>query len=134
MGYARRLGVIHRRTVRFQGDSWRIDDELLGRGSHEIAIRWRLAPGEWANCEGAWNATLANRQLATIRVDAPSLAQAVATGELAPRPAGWESLYYGEKTPCPSLVAAGVVVLPYKITTEVTFQDAALPTGSSKHD
>jgi len=40
--------VIHRRLVeKLSSDGWKIKDELLGDGNHDLILRWHLPWGEW---------------------------------------------------------------------------------------
>ena len=116
-GYSRLPGrVVHRRTVERKGDVWVITDDLLGAGEHEITLRWRLCPADWKYTDGIWQATVAGTDLA-IAVKAPWDGQMV-SGQKAPAE-GWESLYYGCKTPTPTLLCRGRSTLPVRLTTWV---------------
>lgn len=116
-GYRRLPGrVVHRRTVHRQGDAWTITDDLLGAGEHEVALRWRLCPADWQNTDGLWHAAVGGTDLA-IAVRAPWGCQLLAGQQ--PPPEGWESLYYGRKTPAPTLLCRGRSPLPLRLTTWV---------------
>ena len=44
-GYAERLGIVHRRRIEHTASELVIEDALLGRGTHHVAIQFPLAPG-----------------------------------------------------------------------------------------
>ena len=75
------------RQVEPDGRQWRVTDRLDGP-FHHATLRWRLAPGDWRlTADGV------EGPAASIRVTGtPRLEQ------------GWESLAYGEVSPCPVLV------------------------------
>lgn len=114
-GYSRLTGqVIHRRTINRHGDNWRIVDDLVGAGEHEVALRWRLCPGQWRNEEGRWRAAVAGTDL-VIAVRSPWGSRLV-TGQESP-PEGWESLRYGCKEPAPTILCQGRSHLPLRLIT-----------------
>lgn len=87
-----RRGNRHARAVRRAGRTWLVEDRVSG-GFARLALRWRLAPGEWrAAVDGAAGpmARLA------VSADAP-LSCALEQG--------WESPAYGDVRPAPVLVA-----------------------------
>lgn len=86
-------GHRHARAVSVRGREWLVRDEVSGP---EPTLRWRLGPGAWRlTPDGAQGpAHIA------ITADAPLAIT------LEP---GWESLAYGQVSPCPVLVARGAV-------------------------
>ena len=63
-GYRRLPGrVVHRRSILRAVDTYIIVDDLLGSGSHELALRWRLAPLDWRRDGQQWRATVDGREL-----------------------------------------------------------------------
>ncbi|MHB8865396.1 MAG: alginate lyase family protein [Pirellulaceae bacterium] len=115
--------VTHRRTITRMGDSYTIRDTLSSSGPHTARIRWRLFDACWIQDpqdSHTWTADL-NGQVFEIKISVathgaaasaagpqePDLNRTIAVewycGNDSP-PAGWESLYYGEKSPSPTLV------------------------------
>ncbi len=87
-------GRCHRRAVRAEGREWQVRDWLQGRYAQAI-LRWRLAPIPWRLLADG-----AESEAARITITADT-ALAVTLEQ------GWESLAYGEVSPCPVLVARG---------------------------
>jgi hypothetical protein len=85
-------GNRHARTVRREGRCWRVEDRVSG-GFARIALRWRLAPGEWRATADGVEGPMAR---IAVSADAP-LACALEPG--------WESPAYGAVRPAPVLVA-----------------------------
>ncbi len=80
------------RRVAVQGAEWRVED-TVGGPFRALALRWRLAPGDWALTESG---VAGPRARLAISADAPlqlALEQ------------GWESLAYGQVSAAPVLVA-----------------------------
>jgi len=87
-------GRRHSRAVQAEGRAWRVCDWLAGRYA-QATLRWRLAPMAWRLLPDG-----AESQAARITITADT--RLVVTLEQ-----GWESLAYGEVSPCPVLVARG---------------------------
>ncbi|HEY1598580.1 MAG TPA: alginate lyase family protein [Pirellulales bacterium] len=119
-GYRRLTGrVVHRRSIVRILDTYIIVDDLLGSDEHELALRWRLAPAEWQDRSGAWQAEIEGQQL-VLRVVAPAgFATRLYRGEEGAAPEGWESLYYADKQPVPTIVTRGQASLPVRMVTVV---------------
>lgn len=105
-GY-RRLNdpVTHRRRIELDKRTrvLTVTDELLCRGEHEVEMFWHF--GEAWQIDGTgqqFEARCENRRV-NMELDA-GMRSVVFYGD-ASRPAGWLSRRYGEKTPCPTLVA-----------------------------
>jgi hypothetical protein len=126
-GYRRLPGrVVHRRSILRAVDTYVIVDDLLGSGSHEVALRWRLAPFDWHEENGAWRAPLKNGDVALRTISPVGLATEMCRGAEGARPEGWESLYYAERTAVPTLVTRGKVTLPVRLVTIVGPIDAGI--------
>jgi len=124
-GYLPR-GVVHRRTVRQEGQSYTITDELSGTGDHSLALRWHLLPAQWTPGPDGFEA-LADGWRFSVKVSAPQGAtQQIVVGQSDPVE-GWESRYYGRKEPCPTLVIKADTSLPARFVTTVQFIRAAGP-------
>ncbi len=90
-------GRRHSRAVRAEGGrNWLVDDELAGAYT-QATLRWRLAPMPWCLLRDGAESAAAR---ITITADA---------GLTITLEEGWESLAYGEVSPCPVLVARGAV-------------------------
>jgi hypothetical protein len=81
----------HRRTVSVCGDIWRVVDEIDGF-SDKAVLRWRLIPEPWTLC-----GNICDSALAQLRISSTAPLRRL---ELT---AGWESLYYLQKTELPVL-------------------------------
>lgn len=81
-------GRTHARVVEAQGREWRVTDRLEGP-FRRATMRWRLAPGAWRLTDHGVEGPAASIQVS----GAVQLEQ------------GWESLAYGEVSPCPVLLA-----------------------------
>lgn len=126
-GYARLAGrVTHRRSILRIQDSYAVIDDVRGRGRHEAVLRWRLINSEWRERADGWVAE-GPEIAATINVAASTGAEAsLVRGQCDPRPEGWESLYYAEKTAVPSLIARVTGELPLRFITVCSLGDRPL--------
>jgi hypothetical protein len=119
-GYARLPGrVMHRRAICRIDDSYVIIDDVLGAGEHDLALRWRLCPAAWILDGAACSAQLDGRDLTVALASSSGFDIELVSGREQPHPEGWESRYYGEKTPVPTLVAHGRSPLPVRFVTIV---------------
>ena len=98
----------HKRQVQADasGNRWTITDTCTGF-QHQALLRWRLCPGEW-RLEG----TSLIGPMATLQIHCD---QPITRLELA---SGWESRYYGAKTPLPVLEVS-VAQAPAVLTTSI---------------
>jgi hypothetical protein len=111
--------VTHRRRVLWiKPRYWVIVDDLTGAASHEIELRFQLAPIDvtmdrtpWARTRGAAGSGLFIRPFATT-----SLTTEVITGSTTPM-AGWVSRDYGQREPAPVLIYRATTTLPIRIAT-----------------
>jgi len=106
------LGVIHRRELTLSGRSLLIVDRLEGSGSHEIALRFHLAPGAALRYLGdqTWEITRFKRRV-LLRLPA-SLQVQVFYGQ---REGGWFSPSFGEKEPSYTVEGRATLQLPVKM-------------------
>lgn len=120
--------VVHRRTIDRLADSqWCITDELTGTGVHAVTLRWHL-------CDRPTTLQADRMRLlidlpsgsASLSVQTPAgMVMSVDRGTSeSGRIAGWESRYYGERTPRPTVEVSGQCQLPAIFTTRITFQNA----------
>ncbi|MDD4891574.1 MAG: alginate lyase family protein, partial [Phycisphaerae bacterium] len=121
-GY-RRLGVRHRRSVEVaqgSGECYEVTDTITGRGTHDVVLRWRLCDAEWKREGWAWSADMPVG-LVRIALDLPPGFEATLNSGQEDPIEGWESLYYGEKQPAPTLAIRGRPALPATLKTTVSF-------------
>ncbi len=119
-GYRRLPGRIeHRRSVLRHGDSFVIVDDILGQGVHDAVLRWRLLPTEWETMEWGYRARVGDRGLLiSVQASVPCVPQWV-EGSAGGRAEGWESRYYAEKQPVPTLRASVRGELPIRFVTAI---------------
>jgi len=122
--------AVHRRGVLRIDDAFVILDDVLSSAGaagasahwHEITLRWRLCAGEWSRLTDAtaWQCSL-DGQRSTVSVAAPpGFSADLLCGQEQPTPEGWESLYYAEKQPAPTIRVRGSAALPIRLVTVVT--------------
>jgi len=106
-GYDRLAGkVVHRRSIQRDGDSYTIVDDILATdaGPHEVVLRWRLAPGPWRRDGDTWTGQVAGEEWGLTVAGSRAIECRLAAAEESPAVEGWESLYYGQKTPAPTVI------------------------------
>jgi hypothetical protein len=131
-GYRRLPGrVVHRRSILRVDDTYVVVDDVLGSGIHDIALHWRLAPVTWLREDDAWHAAIASEPFAIALTTPSEFRVELVRGKASPQPEGWESRYYAEKEPTPTLVARGRVTLPQRLVTVVGPREAAIRVRSS---
>ena len=133
-GYHRLPSIVtHRRGVLQAGDAWIIIDDLLGADQHELVVRWRLDQGPWRLSESEPGRFASSSDRVTLEVHAAeafaasleSGATRRADGRAAPE--GWESRYYAERTPSPTIVVRAAGKLPRRIVTLIAPAGVELP-------
>jgi len=107
-GYRDYLGASHERRLNVTDGRLRIEDAIAGFEESAI-LHWRLKPGDWTLSGQA--ATLGGLKI-EVRADAP-----ISRVELVE---GWESRYYGQKTPLPVLEVE--VASAGRIVTDITWE------------
>jgi hypothetical protein len=122
-GYLRRFGVIHRRHIAWHPLQrvWIIEDYLQGRGACDAEVLLHLHPDRLVSTiEGG---ALVHGIGYTVRIEMPeSLSpHAVVRGAEDP-PLGWFSPRLGLKIPCHTLLAAGRVHMPARLTTRIIIE------------
>jgi hypothetical protein len=96
-------GNRHARMVRAQGRLWQVEDRVEGP-FRRLALRWRLAPGEWRAAAHGVEGPLAR---IAVRADAPLDLALVE---------GWESPAYGELRRVPVLEARAAAPVSHLLT------------------
>ncbi|MCA9254887.1 MAG: alginate lyase family protein, partial [Phycisphaerales bacterium] len=106
-GYQVRFGIIHRRRIERRGsDAWNIIDTLEGKGPVHATLRWRL-PDQAFTFDPAAQALSMSLSRSQMRLAVIGEGDCVRTIDVLrgvadeASPEGWESLYYGEKSPIP---------------------------------
>ncbi len=126
-GYRRLPGrVVHRRSIARVQDSYIVVDDVTGTGEHEVALRWRLFPADWKDVpmppderQHRWEAEIAGRMIGIAIAASQSTDKRLLCGQETPTPEGWESLYYAEKQPVPTIVARCRAELPVRLVTVI---------------
>jgi hypothetical protein len=121
-GY-RRLAcrALHRRAVLRLGErGWLVVDDVLGRDEVPLRLLWHLADVP-ATLKGrrAELVTSAGPVSILLTADGPPPAVRLARGAVQPRPLGWQSLRYGERTAAPALEVASRGPLPRRFVSLV---------------
>lgn len=117
--------AIHGRTIcRCQDDCWIVIDEIRGRGREHVELFWHLHDAPLALADSRWRLDTAQGPVSFhLACNAPFELRAF-TGEDSTVRAGWESLYYGERTPAPTMRVAVGGPLPVRFITLVGFTSA----------
>jgi asparagine synthase (glutamine-hydrolysing) len=123
-GYTHLPGrVVQRRIICRICDSYVIIDDVNGCYPHDVAMRWRLFPADWQNIRNSWRADIAGRQISLSVLVPESMNCTLLKGQEYPAIEGWESLYYCQKTPAPTLVIKGNISLPIRMVTIVSVDE-----------
>ncbi len=123
-GYLRRIGVLHRRSIYCEDDTWIVVDDLLGGGTHTARAHW-LLPDLPYRLEGSRLELETEFGLfSLIALCSWSAAISLVRGgelisgeALADRSRGWISQYYGEKQPALSFATEASGPLPLRLIT-----------------
>lgn len=119
-GYRRLASrAVHRRCVARIGEGlWLVVDDVLGAGGESARLFWHFAD---AACELAGRvarlALPAGEARVAVACTVPSAGVRLAHGLDGPVRAGWQSLYYGERTATPSLIVEARGELPIRFVT-----------------
>jgi len=117
-GY-RHLGILHRRSVRWQEGSWRVEDHLSGKGTHTVELFWHLAPCRWRwSAVDTLEAEFPGCRL-LIRITAAAALQLRVVEGVESAPQGWYSPRFGQKKANPVLCVNTNEPLPVHIMTEI---------------
>lgn len=111
--------VIHRRSIISKENFWVVVDDIFGSGEHDIDLNWNLFPAVWKRQDDVFSFEKDNNLYSiTILADVESKISLLNGDETAP--AGWESLYYGDKSALPALLVRTKSCLPVKFVTVVS--------------
>ena len=117
-GYCRlRKPVRHRRSILRVDDMYLVVDDLTGDGSHDVTLRWRLRPNtqQGRDLERFSRFSHGDYDVAVFRPEGAAISL-LAGQEVGPY-VGWESLYYGEKRPVPTVCLDWSGCLPLTLVT-----------------
>ena len=110
---------MHRRCINRVGDRYEVVDYVLWLMDWNVALRWRLCPGDWRREGNLFRLQRGEREF-KVSIAAPeSMRVELISGQVEPRIEGWESLYYADRQPVPTIVVAGEVELPLKLKTTI---------------
>jgi asparagine synthase (glutamine-hydrolysing) len=114
--HCRRLRLVDNRE-------WVVTDELAGKGRHRIALRWHLV-------DGSCRLDDTTRQ---VELDVAGMSARLSFDGIEGldinlnrgvsddcRTEGWESVYYSDKCPRPTIIVSGFVQLPQTLLTRIT--------------
>lgn len=109
----------HRRAVVRAGERyWLFVDDVLGRGTERIRLFWHLLDAPY-EVRGSHVALRTEQGAATLAVwcGASAAQFEVVRGRETPPVQGWNSLYYGQRTPAPTVVVEVTAELPRRFVT-----------------
>jgi hypothetical protein len=97
--------VTHRRKIELDKQTRRIvvTDELICKGQHQIEMFWHL--NDLWHVEGSGHSFVALHEKSFVNIELDTAMKSGLFVGDARRPAGWLSRRYGEKQPCPTLIA-----------------------------
>jgi hypothetical protein len=120
-GYTRLPGrVIHRRAICRIDDTYIVLDDVLGTGNHTLTLRWRLCDSRWELAGNACRGLIGGRALRLVLAMPPGMRVELVRGRAEPTPEGWESLYYAEKRPVPTIRLRAERAAPVRLVTLVS--------------
>jgi len=123
-GYCRDgMNVIHQRAVLTLDDKcWLVVDDVLGSGRHESKTVWNLADIDYDFSD---NMIKMNSKYGLVCLAVLSTEQLICKCEYGNEniPAGWQSLYYGQRRPAPALICTTNCGLPLRIITLISLGD-----------
>lgn len=126
-GYKRQgKNIVHRRSVLSLADAcWLVVDDILGSGVHDIRLNWQLCDVDYEQ-KGDSIVLKTERGVVCLTVlcwKSDSRCDCVKGGE--DGPAGWQSLYYGNRKLAPTLIYSKRADLPARLITLVSLGDVA---------
>jgi len=117
-GYTRLPGkVIHRRSICRINNTYVIIDSIIGNCLHDITLRWRMHPADWHRDKNIWTSNVSGQPITLKTIVPESMSCNLVKGQENLAIEGWESLYYGDKTPSPTLIIKGHILLPVCMAT-----------------
>jgi hypothetical protein len=124
-GYCRDgMNVIHQRAVLTLDDKcWLIVDDVLGNGRHESKAVWNLADIDYDLSD---NMITMNSKYGLVCIAVLSSGQLTYECGYGNEdiPAGWQSLYYGQRQPAPAFICTANCELPLRIITLISLGDS----------
>lgn len=117
LGYGEegKIVVQHRRAISFRHpDLVLVVDRVTGEGTHAVASRLQLAPGDVLQSGGVWHTTFGDADLAVLPWMSLESETVVEKGLLEPHVAGWYSDGINKIEPSPTLVTRAEGDLPLR--------------------
>ena len=121
-GYKRSRDCVHRRAVLMVKDGiWIVVDTVLGKGEHSARLQWLAGdyPYEFAQFDARVTLQTPNGPFSVSILDMagqPCAAMDVVRGSSTP-PRGWQSRFYGMKSPSPSIAGVMAGTAPIAMVT-----------------
>ncbi len=111
----------HRRTLcKVSENCWLIIDDIFGVGIENCELIWQLADGDYQiDGQGICLDTPAGKVSLQVKTSRSGASVSVEKGQEDDGRAGWESLYYGKRTPVPTMRIAIECELPLRFVTLV---------------
>jgi len=119
-GFRKPYNIIHRRAVLSSPDSFfLIVDDILGAGTHEVGLYWQLSDVDY---QSQGNSVILRTNCGTVCL---VFLDSFGSGKCEcfrgdQSPAGWQSLYYGNRHPAPMLLYSAGAKLPARFITLVS--------------
>lgn len=119
-GFRKPYNIIHRRAVLSSPDSFfLIVDDILGAGTHEVGLCWQLSDVDY---QSQGNSVILRTNCGTVCL---VFLDSFGSGKCEcfrgdQSPAGWQSLYYGNRHPAPMLLYSAGAKLPARFITLVS--------------
>lgn len=127
--------VTCRRTIcRMTESYWVVIDDLMGHGREKASLLWHL-PDYKSSFENNIVQLFTPEGVVVIAVYASTAPSkiGVARGETKDRRIGWQSLYYGQKRPSPTLYMDLYGDFPLRFITFISLGQQVIPTCESKN-
>lgn len=122
-GFQRPYNIIHRRAVLSSPDGfWLIVDDILGAGAHEVEVYWQLYDVDYQLQGNTLILQTGSGPVCLVFLDSSGSERCECfKGDQSP--AGWQSLYYGNRQPAPVLLCSARVEVPARFITLVCLGD-----------
>lgn len=125
--------AIHQRTICRCGDAgWIVIDDIRGCGHSDVELFWQLHAAPVTSQGFGWRLETERGPVACHLACSAPCALLAMRGEDGAMRAGWESLYYGERTPAPTLRAAASAPLPVRFITLIAFASSLAVTADDQ--
>jgi hypothetical protein len=114
------MSIIHQRSIlAVEQLGWLFIDDLLGSGTYEFMLPWQLSQQSWFLDR---NSVALPDSVRVKIVSDKGMPEYILEQGNEKYPAGWQSLYYGQKDPSPAFIARGTFDMPLRFMTGVSLQ------------